>query len=209
MKNEALHQIRNTWRLALRFAALSFVACLLGIAISTQGGVVTYSYDALNRVTGVTYIDNTAITFNYDPVDNWITNTVSVAADSVGDGIPNWWRALYFGGDGTTTNSLSCATCDPDHDGFDNLQEYLAGTNPRDPSSALRISSAAKQGTNMVFSFTTATNRFYALEYSTNLTSGVWTSFPGFIIGNGAVQQVSDAGGAASSQRFYRLRLLN
>jgi len=34
--------------------------------------------------------------------------------DSVGDGISDWWRARYFASSGTTTNSQSCATCDPD-----------------------------------------------------------------------------------------------
>ena len=47
--------------------------------------------------------------------------------DSVGDGITDAWRAAYFGGDGTTTNSQSCATCDPDGDGMSNLQEYPRG----------------------------------------------------------------------------------
>ena len=37
--------------------------------------------------------------------------------DSVGDGIPDWWRQFYFGGDGTTTNDQSCATCDADATG--------------------------------------------------------------------------------------------
>ena len=57
-----------------------------------------------------------------------------VNADSVGDGIPDWWRKRYFGSSGTT-NSSSCASCDPDGDGFSNLEEYLAGTNPNDASS--------------------------------------------------------------------------
>jgi hypothetical protein len=55
--------------------------------------------------------------------------------DSVGDGIPDWWRQLYFGGSGMTTNSSSCASCDPDGDGLSNLQEYLLGSNPTDPNS--------------------------------------------------------------------------
>jgi hypothetical protein len=49
--------------------------------------------------------------------------------DSVGDGIPDWWRLQYFGS-GSTTNSSSCAACDPDGDGFSNLQEYNLGTDP-------------------------------------------------------------------------------
>ncbi len=58
---------------------------------------------------------------------NFPQGHIVIASDSVGDGIPDAWRQAYFLGDGTTTNSQSCATCDPDHDGFNNLQEYLAG----------------------------------------------------------------------------------
>lgn len=53
--------------------------------------------------------------------------------DSVGDGISDWWRVLYFGGNGTTTNASSCATCDPDGDGMNNLTEFLDGTVPTVP----------------------------------------------------------------------------
>ena len=61
--------------------------------------------------------------------------TVLINLDSVGDGIPDWWRAKYFGGNGATTNAASCATCDPDHDGFSNLREYEASSIPTDKSS--------------------------------------------------------------------------
>jgi len=56
------------------------------------------------------------------------------AGDTVGDGIPNWWRQQYFGS-GTTTNANSCASCDPDHDGYTNLQEYNLGTDPTNSAS--------------------------------------------------------------------------
>ena len=46
--------------------------------------------------------------------------------DSLGDGIPNWWRQEYFG-NGTTTNVYSCASCtstNPFAHGLTNLQLY-------------------------------------------------------------------------------------
>lgn len=54
---------------------------------------------------------------------------------TVGDGIPDWWRQWYFGTATTTNNNLSCASCDPDHDGVSNLQEYLRGTDPTNSAS--------------------------------------------------------------------------
>ncbi|MGD1019369.1 MAG: thrombospondin type 3 repeat-containing protein [Verrucomicrobiia bacterium] len=48
---------------------------------------------------------------------------------TLNDGIPDWWRVMYFSAS-TTTNAASCAVCDPDGDGYSNLQEYQAGTDP-------------------------------------------------------------------------------
>jgi hypothetical protein len=42
----------------------------------------------------------------------------------VGDGIPGWWRLQYFG-NGLTTNSSSCGTCDPDGDGVQGVDYDL------------------------------------------------------------------------------------
>ena len=53
------------------------------------------------------------------------------------DGIPDSWRLRYFG---TVNNLLSQAAADADGDGANNWQEYLAGTDPTDPKSVLRVS---------------------------------------------------------------------
>lgn len=58
----------------------------------------------------------------------------SGGGDSVGDGIPDWWRQWYFGS-ATTTNGFSCASCDRDGDGVSNLLEYQRGTDPTNSAS--------------------------------------------------------------------------
>jgi hypothetical protein len=45
--------------------------------------------------------------------------------DSDSNGLPDWWEQTYFGHP-TGTNPLAEA----DHDGQDNLAEWLAGTDP-------------------------------------------------------------------------------
>ncbi len=83
------------------------------------------------------------------------TYTVVISTNSVGDGIPYWWRQQYFG-DGASTNSVSCAACDPDGDGMNNMQEYLTGTVPTNSASAFRIISISIHGTNTVITWRTA-----------------------------------------------------
>ena len=89
--------------------------------------------------------------------------------DSVGDGIPDWWRALYFGGDGKTTNSQSCATADPDGDGMSNFHEYLAGTVPTSSASAMRITNIAPSGNDISITWSVVTGKAYIVQTSTNL----------------------------------------
>jgi hypothetical protein len=52
---------------------------------------------------------------------------VTIAEDSDNDGLPDWWEEKYFGE--SKINEVGPSS-DPDEDGFTNLEEYLAGTNP-------------------------------------------------------------------------------
>ncbi len=54
--------------------------------------------------------------------------------DADGNQLPDWWELAWFG----VPNGVDPAA-DPDGDGFTNLQEYWADTNPLDPASCLRL----------------------------------------------------------------------
>ncbi len=135
--------------------------------------------------------------------------------DSVGDGITDWWRAQYFGSTGATTNSQSCATCDPDGDGQNNLAEFLAGTNPTNSASVFHITSVTPQGTNMVVTWQTAGGHTNVVQAATGLGAGSYaTNFtdisPYIIIagsGDTATNYVDWSGATNSPSRYYRVRL--
>lgn len=106
--------------------------------------------------------------------------TAYVQADSVQqgalapDGLPVAWLMTYFG----TTNVS--ASADPDGDGLNNQQEYLAGTNPNNASSTLKITTAThglSTPTYTILGWTAVPTRFYAIQYRTNLLTGSWADY--------------------------------
>jgi glucose/arabinose dehydrogenase len=139
-----------------------------------------------------------------------------VGKDSVGDSIPDWWRQQYFGGSGTSTNSVSCATCDPDGDGFGNLPEYLAGTDPTNSaSSPFRITAVVRTNSDVLVTWTTMGGKSNVVQ-ATNGTGGNYSNnfadLSPIIVPNGvalASTNYLDIGGAANSPaRYYRVRLV-
>ena len=123
--------------------------------------------------------------------------------DTDGDGMADDWEQQYFG---STTGAN--ASADPDGDGFTNLQEFLAGTDPTSSTSALRITSIAPDNGDYLVTFTSATNKLYRLERTDDLVAGVWTTITNNILGTGGAIPITDVGAAAVSNRFYRARLL-
>jgi subtilase family serine protease len=139
------------------------------------------------------------------------------SCDSVGDGIPNWWRAQYFHNqppnnvDGTMTNSQSCATCDADGTAQNNLFKYVAGLDPTNPASVfvLKIASVTGQPTqkNLIFNPEVG-GRTYTPQFRTNLASGAWATLTG--IGGPAtnVNQVTVTDlSATQTSKFYRVHI--
>jgi hypothetical protein len=125
--------------------------------------------------------------------------------DSVGDGIPDLWRARYFGGLGTTTNAISCATCDPDGDGANNYQEYIADTNPTNALSYFHLQSITPLP-NVVVAFQSSSNRSYTLYSDVDLSTGTWSSVSGQtnVPGTGGILTLTNAA-PADLQMFFRV----
>ena len=126
----------------------------------------------------------------------------------MGDGIPDEWRAYYFGGNGTTTNSQSCATCDADGSGLSNLQDYLAGINPTNAAASLVVQVMPGTSTNTIsLQWTAAPGISYAVRYTDSLISPAWTTFSGDITMVGF--QASCSVPVNPAGRFYRVVVVN
>jgi Tol biopolymer transport system component len=101
--------------------------------------------------------------------------------DSDGDGIPDWWMMKYFGHPTGQTNDMSLAQDDADGSGMSNLQDYIAGTSPLDPSSAFRLSITAPSNNVARLTWPAVTGRAYQITYKTNLTDPAWLTPPGSV----------------------------
>jgi hypothetical protein len=88
--------------------------------------------------------------------------------DTDGDGLPDAWERHYADGDTALDPDE-----DADHDGMNNLQECLAGTDPRDATSRLQLRDATVESDGMVvLRWPSVTNRFYTVGGGADLVTG-------------------------------------
>lgn len=134
-----------------------------------------------------------------------VTNVISYTRDTDGDGIPDYYEHLNFGG---ATNAV--ADVDYDGDGTTALEEYIAGTDPFDDADVFMITSVKRVFdpndymdvvwedtdeesptfgqtlTNRMYgvaanilSWPSKENRLYKIEYSIDLVSQEFEDLPG------------------------------
>ena len=136
------------------------------------------------------------------------------APDAVGDGIPNWWRAAYYppGNGSTTNNPGSCATCDYDGTGQNNLFKYVAGLNPTNPYSVfvLTVAPVAGQPTQKALTYNPiliGSGQVYTVQFRTNLTGAAayaTLSTISTLTTNGNQVSLNDTQ-ATQTDKFYRV----
>ena len=172
-----------------------------------NGGTVNFSAGLASTVPAGQLVTATAT----DPAGNtsqFSSSTTVSTTDSVGDGIPNAWRAAFFGGAGNLTNSQSCASCDFDGDGMTTYQEFRAGTDPTKSSSALRIGTVQQAGNNTVVGFATVAGKTYRVETKDDINLASWSLLVDQIGGTGGIMQIVDPTAATLTKRFYRVSIL-
>jgi subtilisin family serine protease len=123
--------------------------------------------------------------------------------DTDRNGLPDWWELQYFGHlTGTDPNA------DPDHDGASNLAEWLAGTNPTNATSCLRLSVPHNRDTNgFVVQWPSVAGKFYRLKRATNFITGFNSLVQTNIAATPPTNSVTDTAVFPAAARFYRLEL--
>jgi hypothetical protein len=113
-----------------------------------------------------------------------------------------------FGGPGTTTNGASCATCDPDGDGMNNRGEFLAGTNPTNSASVLKLAALNPVGSGNVVSLPAVSGIVYRVESRDDLANATWKLLLDQLVGPGGSMFINDTNATAAPKRYYRASVL-
>ena len=169
-----------TWTTWTNFVAT--VPLLLGSNV-----VVLNAYHRTGR-----FLTNATITV--------ISSSPSGGVDTDGDGMPDAWENIH------DFNALvPDASADADHDGFTNLEEYLAGTDPRDAGSRLRIDSVQRDSSQTRILFAAITGRSYSVQYREALDGSPWQTLTSVPAGIADQSAVAIDPSTTRHQRFYRL----
>jgi hypothetical protein len=148
----------------------------------------------------------------HDPIANTAgANQVTIDADWLilddldADGMTDSFETA----NGLDPNDSNDANQDADGDGWSNLSEYFAGTNPKNGGSYLRITSTAFDHLGHdVIQFDAVANKQYGLQQKNSITDANWTD-TGLVVTpsvTGTAQFSPLLNGATT--RYYRVRLI-
>lgn len=121
------------------------------------------------------------------------------------NGLPIPWLLSYFG----TTNVN--ASSDPTGKGMTVAQDYVAGTNPNDINSVLRITAAhfASGGTNVTLTWNSVPTRLYYIQKNLDLGLPQWTdSGLGSLSPSLGISTTKTFMDVSAPDRFYRVQAL-
>jgi len=116
-----------------------------------------------------------------------------------------WLQQYHLATDGTADYVDSDV---PAGDGMNNYQEWMAGTNPTNAASVLKMTSAVPTNNlaGMVVTWQSVTNRTYFLQRSVNLAAQpAFSTIQNNIVGHTNTTSYLDTTATNSSQYFYRI----
>ncbi len=161
-----------------------------------NGGGAT-SYDVYFGTTGNMTLQGNQPGISFDP------GTLTYAAGYD-------WRIDAVNAFGTTTGAVWSFTADPglndsDGDGMIDLHEQLAGTDPNNPASVLKMQIDSSALPSPLIRWSSVSNRQYRVLKGTNLIAGVWGEVTNGIMANPPENQLPIP--TDNEQAFFRIEL--
>jgi hypothetical protein len=95
---------------------------------------------------------------------------------------------------------------DPDDDGMKNWAERIAGTNPTNAASVLKILGVGRTNSIATINWSSVSGKKYQPSYTTNL-AGSWNNLGGHVTASGPTASVNDTA-ATNLSRSYRIEVL-
>lgn len=167
---------------------------------SLEGELGTNSSVSASLSSGVHRIALQAVTAS--GTTNQCEVEIEVLDDGDNDGLPDLWSASYWP-QGNSGGALE----DWDHDGFSNMDEWIAGTNPTNPASLLFLSEIQPGPSGNVLGWNGVSNNSYRLLWSQDLTQLFMPLLP-LIPGTNGPLNFEDQAHPADSQGFYKLQIV-
>ena len=169
-------------------AGLSFISVRVSVATNATPGMRTF---IVRQGTNAAYANGFVEILPSVPDYNF---------DGLDDTFQRKWFPLF-----TVTNAGPAA--DPDGDTFPNSSESVAGTNPTNATSLLKIDSITQNGSGATVMWRSVVGKTYQLLFRSPLGAAGWTTVGTPVTATGPAAQRLDPNGAATN-RFYRVQVL-
>ncbi|MDP2895502.1 MAG: DUF3160 domain-containing protein [bacterium] len=143
------------------------------------------------------------------PPPDWVSSFVHPVTffpdkndDADRDGLPDSWENSIWG----STDEVNDPDSDYDNDGCTNEEERVAGTNPRDPESCLRMLNVMTDDSGVLFRWSSIPGKRYRVSYSDDLMT--WHLLGTPIGAESGIEDLADSETTSPAHRFYRVNVI-